>query len=360
MKTVNVRTASKPYEVIIGEGLLEVAGRLAAKVIKVNKAAVVTDDTVEELYSNRLEDSLRAEGFDTVKFVFQAGERSKNTNTYINLLEFLAANGLMRQDSVFALGGGVTGDLAGFAAATYLRGISFVQLPTTLLAAVDSSVGGKTGIDLNAGKNLAGSFYQPDIVICDTSTLNTLPAERLNDGCAEIIKHAMICDSEFVDILNKVTVKIEDLFDSIIIEEIIQRNVEIKSRIVSADERESGRRKLLNFGHTVGHAIEKCSGYKISHGIAVAIGMAVITRAAYRSGMCGKVCFDTLQMLLKRFGLPDSTNLEVEELFAAMQSDKKRTTEGFTIAVPIEVGQCKLITTSVKETKELLKLGLEQ
>ncbi len=347
--SINVNAPRKSYEVFIGRGLLDEAGRLASGAIAPCTAAIVTDSGVDGLYSERLAESLQRYGFNTVKFVFPAGERSKNAETYASILEFLAESGLTRTDAVFALGGGVTGDLAGFAAATYLRGIAYAQLPTTLLAAVDSSVGGKTGIDLKAGKNLAGAFWQPELVVCDVSALDTLSAEHMADGWAEAIKYGMICDGKLLEKLKGKNAELE---------EIIARCVEIKSGIVEADEREAGPRRLLNFGHTVGHAVEKCSGYAVSHGRAVAMGMAVITRAAVRKGLCGKDCLDVLYGLLELYALPDSTELEAGELFSAMLADKKRDARGLTLVIPQSVGVCVLKTFDLDEARRLLELGL--
>jgi 3-dehydroquinate synthase len=350
VQTVNVKIASKSYDVLFGRNLIDEAGIYAASVLPVNIAAVITDSVVDGLYSERLIASLKRAGFGTVKYVFPAGETSKNAYNYIQILEFMAEQGLTRTDAVFALGGGVAGDMAGFAAATYLRGIGFVQVPTTLLAMVDSSVGGKTGIDLRAGKNLAGAFYQPDRVLIDFSVLETLPDEKLSDGWAEIIKYGMICDRE---LLEKLIYK-----DGAGLEDIIVRCVEIKRDIVGGDEKESGIRKLLNFGHTVGHAIEKCSDYTVSHGRAVAIGMAVITRAGVRAGLCGNDCLDVLTELLTKYRLPDKTDINEAELFEAMLSDKKRNAEGITLIVPETVGSCVLKNVSLDYARELLHSGM--
>lgn len=349
-QTIRVNTASKAYDVIIGTGLLDRAGELSKTVIKPRKTVIVSDNNVSRLYLGRLKSSLEKAGFEVISFIFPAGEQSKNSETLFELLEFMAGNGLTRNDAVFALGGGVTGDIAGFAAAIYMRGIRFIQLPTTLLAAVDSSVGGKTGIDLKAGKNLAGAFWQPELVICDIDLLNTLQEVQLSDGWSEIIKYAMISDRELFNILlndNKTELGA-----------VIARCVRIKRDIVAQDEREGGLRMLLNFGHTVGHAIEKCSDYRISHGQAVAIGMAVITRAAVKMGLCGPNCLAGLLSLLNKYKLPDSTDILGDMLFEAMLSDKKRGSGGLTLVVPEEIGRCVLKTMSLDEVREMLRLGL--
>jgi 3-dehydroquinate synthase len=250
---------------------------------------------------------------------------------------------------VFALGGGVVGDLAGLAAALYLRGIKLVQIPTTLLAAVDSSVGGKTAVDLDAGKNLAGAFYQPDLVICDTDTLSTLPKSEFSNGMAEVIKYAAIRDKSLYNALRP---PISNLGA------VIARCVEIKRDIVSADERDKGERQLLNFGHTFAHAIEKCSGYKIVHGSAVAIGMAMMTRACLARNICGGDCLEVLLDALDAYGLPAETGYDEDALFSALLSDKKRNHDRITLVVPRGPGRCERLSVTLPKAREFLRLGL--
>ncbi|NLV49489.1 MAG: 3-dehydroquinate synthase [Clostridiales bacterium] len=350
MRTVEVAAPGRTYSVEIGGGLLKNAGKLVSRVIAPCRAVIVTDDIVDGLYAGTLESSLKEAGFETFKYVFENGERTKNAASFVSLLNFLANNRLLRTDAIFALGGGVTGDLAGFAASVYLRGIKLIQLPTTLLAAVDSSVGGKTAIDLEAGKNLAGTFYQPELVICDTDTLDTLPAPRLSDGFAEIIKYAMICDRAMFYELHPT--------DAADLADLIFRCVKIKSDIVAKDERDNGIRQLLNFGHTFGHAIEKCSGYSVSHGSAVAAGMSVITAASAKMGLCGPHCPALLKQTLLRYRLPTTTALGAEELFEAVLSDKKRGSSHITLVVPEDIGRCVLRKTALGEAAEFLRLGL--
>jgi 3-dehydroquinate synthase len=276
-------------------------------------------------------------------FIFPHGEHSKSIETLASLLSFLAEHKVARNDTIAALGGGVTGDLTGFAAACYMRGIKFVQIPTTLLAMVDSSVGGKTGINLPAGKNLAGAFYQPQAVLCDISTLDTLSDETFRDGCAEIIKYGVLAD--------------RNLFNTPIrenLEYVIARCVEIKRDIVNEDEFEAGRRKLLNLGHTVGHAIEKLSGYTVTHGHAVAAGMAIVSRA---SG-----CPDAPEIItmLERYRLPINTAYNAQELARACLSDKKRAGDCITMIFPERIGQCVLKNIPVNELEPLIQRGLEE
>jgi len=335
MNTVTVNTKQKTYPVHIGPGLLAQLTALPG-VPRPKAAMLVTDGNVDKLYARLVMSTLADGGIRAEKFVFPAGEASKSLNTYAQLLEALAAAKLTRADAVFALGGGVTGDLAGFAAATYLRGVSFVQIPTTLLAMVDSSVGGKTGVNLSAGKNLTGAFWQPDAVICDTDTLITLPAERISDGLAEMLKHAMIADVNLFESLLLVGPgELED------IAALIPRNVEIKAGVVGGDEREKGNRALLNFGHTLGHAIEKRSGYTITHGRAVALGMQAVTRAAERNGLCGP-CAESLLAALEKHRLPTRCPYPLDELLPYILSDKKRAADDINLVIPRRIGECTL------------------
>lgn len=350
MTTVTVR-ASRPYEVTIGRGLLDTVGRQAAGQWKGRSAAVVSDSTVAPLYLNRVKDSLERAGFRVHSFVFPAGEDQKNGGTYLKLLEFLAARRLTRADGLIALGGGVVGDLAGFAAATFLRGIGFLQLPTTLLAAVDSSVGGKTAIDLTNGKNLAGAFYQPQAVLCDLDTLDTLPAEVFADGCAEVIKYGMIGDPALLARLETVDFRADP-------EELVARCVAQKRDLVEQDEFDTGARQLLNLGHTLGHGVEACSGYTVSHGRAVAIGMTLVTRAAVAFGRCPAEVLPRLRRLLEWYGLPDATAYSAQALYEKTLSDKKRSGDTISLVVPIAWGASQLVRIPVSELPAWIERGL--
>ena len=350
MTTVTVR-ASRPYEVTIGRGLLDTVGRQAAGQWKGRSAAVVSDSTVAPLYLNRVKDSLERAGFRVHSFVFPAGEDQKNGGTYLKLLEFLAARRLTRADGLIALGGGVVGDLAGFAAATFLRGIGFLQLPTTLLAAVDSSVGGKTAIDLTNGKNLAGAFYQPQAVLCDLDTLDTLPAEVFADGCAEVIKYGMIGDPALLARLETVDFRADP-------EELVARCVAQKRDLVEQDEFDTGARQLLNLGHTLGHGVEACSGYTVSHGRAVAIGMTLVTRAAVAFGRCPAEVLPRLRRLLERYGLPDATAYSAQALYEKTLSDKKRSGDTISLVVPIAWGASQLVRIPVSDLPAWIERGL--
>jgi 3-dehydroquinate synthase len=306
---------------------------------------IVSDSNVWLLYGKIASDSLENDGFSVVSFVFPAGEESKNGSTYLELLNFLAQNQLTRSDMIVALGGGVVGDLAGFAAATYLRGIRFIQVPTTLLAAVDSSVGGKTAIDLPAGKNLAGAFCQPSLVLCDIDTLNTLPDEIFQDGCAEVIKYGILYDPSLFAQLEQQGLS----FDR---EAVIARCVELKRDVVMEDEFDTGARMKLNLGHTIGHGVEAVSNFSISHGKAVAIGMAIVSRAS----RCPHN--DRITGILKLFGLPTHTDYDSESLFKCALSDKKRSGGTVNLIIPKKIGQCDIVPTPVEKLQSFIEEGL--
>ena len=349
MITVSVN-ASKQYDVLVGNGLLAHAGELSAKVLAPGRALVLTDDHVAPLYADALCASLTTAGFAPEVYTVPHGEGSKSLATLGGLLEYMAEKKITRTDALFALGGGVVGDLGGFAASVYLRGIPFVQIPTTLLAAVDSSVGGKTAVNLSAGKNLAGAFYQPRLVICDPDTLSTLPPEIFSDGCAEVIKYGVINDAELFGMLADGA--------SPASESIIARCVSNKRDIVEQDEFDTGMRQLLNLGHTVAHAIEKCSDFAISHGSAVAIGTVTVMRSAVVQGLCPAADLDALISLTKQLGLPVSCAYSADELAAAALSDKKRTGASITLVVPYAIGDSRLCKINADELGAWFAKGL--
>lgn len=341
--------ASKQYDVCVGCDLLSNVGTMIPK--KTNKVAIISDSNVWPLYGNTVANSLTESGLTVCRFVFPAGEASKNGQTYLEILNFLAENQLTRSDMLIALGGGVVGDMTGFAAATYLRGISFVQIPTTLLAMVDSSVGGKTAIDLPAGKNLAGAFYQPDLVICDISALDTLPELIFIDGCAEVIKYGILYDASLFAHLEENGMD----FDRMLV---ITHCIELKRDVVSADEFDAGARQKLNLGHTIGHGIEKSSNFAISHGQAVAAGTAIITKAASAYEICDDAVYQRIISLLSLFKLPTTTGFSANELFCSALSDKKRTGNFVNIIVPHQIGDCQIHKTSICELEQFIKAGL--
>ena len=351
MTEILVQTTSA-YPVLVGHGLLKEAGVLLKSYLKGETLCIVSDDKVNALYGDLLENKLRQAGYHTVRFVFPAGEGSKNGNTYLELLSFLAQNGLSRSDGIVALGGGVAGDLAGFAAATYLRGVPFAQIPTSLLAMVDSSVGGKTAIDLPQGKNLVGAFYQPKVVLCDIDLLETLPRTAFLDGCAEVIKYGVIGNKPLFDLLAMEG----PAFDR---EEVIACCIRQKADVVAGDETDNGLRQLLNLGHTIGHAIERCSDLAWSHGRAVAAGMAIVVRSAVKAGFCSAADAVRLEAVLRKFDLPVQCEFSAAQLAVAALSDKKRRGGSLTLVMPFGIGDTRLHPIPVTELEAFLEGGLQ-
>lgn len=351
MKTVEVKTG-RPYDIIIDSGILPKSGELISAVTNAETIAVITDDIVDGIYAHTVINSLETSGYKVKKFVFKNGESSKNIFVFSQILEFLAENHLTRSDCIVALGGGVVGDMAGFCAASYLRGIDFVQIPTTLLACVDSSVGGKTAIDLKAGKNLAGAFYQPRLVICDYSSLSTLSDKIFSDGMAEVIKYGAIFDESFIDFLNNNNAR-ENL------EYVIEKCVCFKRDVVNVDETDKGVRGLLNFGHTVGHAIEKCSHFEVAHGSAVAIGMVIASRAAYKTGITKCDITDRLITVLSKYNLPVTTDFSAKQLYDVTLSDKKRDAQNISLVIPQQAGKCVLYKTDIENLFNFISEGLK-
>lgn len=351
IQTIPVHT-SPAYEVVIGGGLLSNCGQRLRELLGLCHVAVVTDSTVAPLYLKPVSASLREAGFAVSTYVFPAGESHKNFETLSGILEFLAEERLTRTDCVIALGGGVTGDMAGFAAATYLRGTRCVQIPTTLLSAVDSSVGGKTAIDLKAGKNLAGAFLQPAAVLCDTDCLRSLPADVFADGAAEAIKTGVLCDESLFALFEDGTLTAAP-------ETVIARCVAYKAGVVERDEREQNERRLLNLGHTVGHAIEKCSGYAIPHGHAVAAGLAIIARASEALGWTDEPIAARIAACLAKNGLPTDTDFSAADLAHAASADKKRAGGDITLVIPKKIGICELKKIPVNQLLPIIRAGLE-
>lgn len=353
MKTVTV-TASSSYNVMIGSGLLADAGIHVRNLKNPCTAAIISNVTVWPLYGQVLADSLLKEGFQVIHFTIGDGEAYKTPETYLRILSFLAENKVTRSDLIIALGGGVVGDITGFASATYLRGLDYIQIPTTLLAMVDSSVGGKTAIDLPQGKNLVGSFKQPKLVLCDLNVLSSLPSDIFSDGCAEVIKYGMLYDPVLFEHL----LQYGPEFDR---EYVITRCVELKRDVVAEDEFDTGARQKLNLGHTIGHAIEKNSNYTLSHGRCVSIGMAMITRYAVLAGICDNSVYDNLSTVLKCFSLPTHVpNHEcycAEKLWAAALSDKKRNGATVNLIIPTSIADCIIQKTDIKQLKSIIEGG---
>ncbi len=349
MKTVEIPTSS-PYRVVIGEGLIGDAGREIARIHEPCRACVVTDSRVGPLYGNRLEAALREAGFESCRFTFPEGEGSKTLAVFGEAEAFLFSSHLTRGDIVVTLGGGVAGDLGGFAAACYQRGIPFVQVPTSLLCAVDASVGGKTAVDLPGGKNLVGAFHQPSLVLCDTAAFATLDERCMADGAAESVKHGLIGDRALFARMSSPLWR-EDM------ERTVEMNVLVKRSFVCGDERDRGRRQLLNFGHTIGHAAETLSAYSLSHGQAVAIGMAAELRAARRMGL-SSVDEDGVIPVLLSCGLPTECPFGPREVLEAALGDKKRSGDRITFGVLEDVGSARLETADLDTFAEFVRLGV--
>ena len=360
MKTVYVKTTN-PYEVLIEHGLLDRSGEIVAQtrameileldkpageLISPGKCCIVTDRNVEALYLEETRVSFRAGGFDVCNFVIDGGETSKTMQVASSLIDFLAEMRFTRSDLIVALGGGIVGDLAGFAASMYMRGIDYVQIPTTVLAAVDSSVGGKTAVNLSEGKNLAGAFHQPIKVIIDPGLFDTLPSDVYRQGLAEAIKAGFIADRFLFESFELGSFDIED---------VIAKSIAIKAKLVSEDETDRGVRTLLNFGHTIGHAIEKASAYEIAHGEAVAIGMYVVTKATGAKKLC-----ERLYRTLAINGLPWNCDIPKDEILAQIALDKKRNGDSIKLVVPIRIGECEIREMSLSEAREFLARGFEE
>ncbi len=344
--------ASRQYDVVVEAHMLDRAGACLQQVLNNGcKIAIISDTNVWPLYGAQVQNCLTQAGFQVISFVFQAGESSKTAVTYLDILNFLAENQLTRSDALVALGGGVVGDITGFAAATYLRGVAYIQIPTTLLAMVDSSIGGKTAIDLPVGKNLVGAFYQPSLVLCDPEVLATLPQDVFTDGCAEVIKYAMLYDPAlFAHLMSSGLA-----FDR---ERVIVRCIELKRDTVRADEFDTGLRQKLNLGHTIGHAVETQSNFSVSHGQAVAIGMAIITKAAVAKSLCDSTVLTDLLAVLNAFQLPTATVYTARQLYDCALSDKKRASNYLNLIVPRAIGNCEIVSTPVDTLESFIQDGL--
>lgn len=335
-------------EIIIGRGLLAECGERVRQAESGTRCCVVSDDNVAPIYSEAVLDSLNTAGYQASLFVFHHGESSKHIGTVTQMLNFFAERKLTRHDFVVALGGGVTGDLAGFAAAIYLRGVDVIQIPTSLLAQIDSSVGGKTGCDLPAGKNLAGAFHQPRLVLIDPDVLNTLPEAFMRDGMGEMIKYGAIRSQALFERLEQS----EPFAD---LDRNICECVQIKAGIVEQDFRENNLRTLLNFGHTVGHAIEKLENFGgISHGSAVAVGMCAITRAAEKVELCHKGNAARLEALCRKYGLPTDYSATPEQIEDAAMYDKKRLGNRVVLALIRQIGDSFVCPIASEDMHQLL------
>lgn len=324
MEVVNVELKDRSYSIYIGRDLLKEVGDRIKKIIPNRKAVVITNPNINGLYGNILKGSLKDAGFDAYFADIPDGEKYKTLHTAVRIYDRLIDIKMERQSPLIALGGGVIGDITGFVAATYLRGVPYIQVPTTLLAQVDSSIGGKTAVNHPKGKNLIGAFYQPKAVYIDITTLKTLPKEEILCGVAEIIKYGIIKDGKFFDFLESNIERLIDLNEDVLIYS-IKISCEIKADIVSKDEKESGLRAILNFGHTIGHAVESLTGYKkYRHGEAVAIGMVYAARLSLESGLCSGEDYKRVVNLIKKAGLPAAIpDLSPDSIINSLYLDKK-------------------------------------
>lgn len=341
MKTLKVNT-EKSYNIFIENGLLEKIGELICEKTTSKKLFVISDSNVFPIYGDKLIKTLKGSGFDCFSFVFSAGESSKRLSVVEKILEEMASEKFNRNDSVIALGGGVTGDMAGLSASLYMRGIKYFQVPTSLLAQVDSSVGGKTAVDLVSGKNLCGTFHQPTAVFIDTSCLETLPKKFMVDGMAEVIKYACIRDLALFE-------KLDGNGNDDFFEDMIYQCVNMKKVVVENDEKEHGERKILNFGHTFGHAIEKYYNYeRYSHGEAVSIGMVIASEFGEKQGITKIGTTQRIVNLLKKYELPTETDAPMDALEILAQNDKKCSNNGIELVVLNEIGNAKIDTITLK------------
>lgn len=356
VSVVPVSTASRSYDVYVGCGVLDDVGTLAREASGGSCAAIVCDSNVGPLYARRVQDSLARAGYAVGTVTFAAGERNKRFRTLEKVLDGIAALELSRGDVVVALGGGVTGDMAGLAAALYLRGVQVIQIPTSLLAMVDSSVGGKTAVDLDAGKNLAGAFHQPSLVVADVCCLATLDHGLLTDSCGEVIKHGVLADPNLFGELCRHPINAHDYAD-VEMARIVARNVEIKRDVVNADEREQGIRQTLNLGHTLGHAIEAASEYQLGHGSAVAAGLCCVARATEALGWTEQGTAELILTACRAHGLPTGTSLPHEVIRRYAIHDKKRHGQTVNLVVPKRIGSAFVRKTTLDELDQVIRLG---
>ncbi|MBM4132919.1 MAG: 3-dehydroquinate synthase [Nitrospira sp.] len=350
---VKVSLAERSYDIVIKAGLLhEIGGRLRGIGCS-GKVAVITNPVVGRLYGKAALRSLKAAGYQVAVILVPDGERAKTLRWTAAILNRLAKERFERGSFVVALGGGVVGDLAGFAAALFVRGIPFVQVPTTLVSQVDSSVGGKTGVNHALGKNLIGAFHQPRLVLIDPTTLGTLPTREWVAGLAEVIKYGMIEDAEFFTYIERHMKELLAMEPSRVVH-IVTRSCQIKASVVMEDERESDRRRVLNYGHTVGHALESLGGYrKLIHGEAVAIGMVQEASLARHLGLCSQALVGRQRSLVRAAGLPDTLPVaRFSELWGAMQHDKKMAGGRLHCVLPVQVGRVTIVPIERPAVKE--------
>lgn len=349
MTEIQVGLGDRAYPIIIEQDILAQIGGYLQKLNIAKKYFIVADSHVADIYGRTLKDSLAEAGLPAKLVTFARGEESKHLGTIADLSSKLAQLGTDRKDALIALGGGVTGDITGFLAASYMRGIPFIQVPTTLLAQVDSSVGGKTGVDIPEGKNLVGAFYQPQAVYIDTAVLKTLPAAELLNGLAEIIKYSIIWDADFFEFLTEGRTRILAL-EPEILKEVIARCCSIKAKVVEADEREADLRRILNYGHTIGHAIEAASNYTMAHGAAVAIGMVMAGRLAVHKELLNSDEAGRIHKLITDYGMQDEipVGMDRNRIKKYLKTDKKAVSGRPFFVLPTTIGKV-VITDDVDE-----------
>jgi 3-dehydroquinate synthase len=349
MKIVKVRLGQNSYSIVIGAGILNQTGQMLKELGLKEKAVIITNPVVQKLYGKLVYQSLVAAGYKTTVLEVPDGEKYKSLESAGKLYQQLAEFGAERSTPVLALGGGVIGDLAGFVAATYMRGVPFTQLPTTLLAQVDSSIGGKTAVNHGQLKNEIGAFYQPRITISDIATLKTLPPAELTSGLAEVIKHAVIKDEQFFNYLEQNLDRIKALDDNVL-ETIVMKCAQIKAEIVENDEKDMASRNILNFGHTVGHAVEAVSNFQVAHGQAVAVGMVAAAKIAAELDLMDSVNVTGLERILQKAGLMTRLpKMEINRVIQTMRYDKKVRNDKIRFVLPRSIGQV-FITDDVSST----------
>jgi len=334
MDIIKVNLGPRSYDIWIGKGILK---EIDFSKFKANKYGIITDSNVRKLYGEGLQKLIRSQGLEVELFDFPAGEDSKNWEIAGKIGRELIKKEFDRYSMIIAIGGGVVGDLAGFIASFYKRGIGYIQIPTTLLAQVDSSIGGKTGVNIPEGKNLFGTFYQPKAVFIDIEFLKTLPEEEIRNGLAEIIKYGMIQDSELFEYLEK---NYSDRTDEFYLR-IIKSSCQIKTKIVGQDEKEEELRKILNYGHTIGHAIESAQGYEVSHGRAIALGMVYEGKILHKLGLLNEEDLNKQNQLIKNIGLPIVYEGLPGDLIEIMKKDKKVKSGEIYFVLPIKIGEVK-------------------
>ncbi|KJQ58944.1 3-dehydroquinate synthase [Streptococcus gordonii] len=352
---LNVNLPHHPYDIIIENGTLSQVGSWLSQLWQPQKVVIITDNRVARLYAEKVKLSLEAAGFEIFVFDFLEGEASKNLTTVNKAYEFLAKIGLTRSDGIVALGGGVVGDLAGFVASTYMRGIHFVQIPTSLTAQVDSSIGGKTGVNTPWAKNMVGTFTQPDGVLIDPQVLQPLGQRELIEGMGEVVKYGLIEDKELWDELSEMDGSPESILEHA--ESIIYHSCDVKRKIVVEDELDNGVRLYLNFGHTIGHAIEATAGYgQVMHGEAVAIGMVQVSRVAEKQGLMPAGITEDIIRMCQKFGLPvDYQPWNENALYQALTHDKKARGNSIKLVLVPELGSASIHQIPLEEMKEFLK-----